>query len=731
MERLFASLATFVLGRRRLILLVWVGLAIVSLPLVAQQSKTLTNGGYVVPGSESAAVEKAFAQFPQVPRYDLVVVLQTHGPDPAAIGRAARRIGATVASADGVRVTQSARRRAVRLARDSSTVILPIDVTGGYNDANDAAVELEPALNADAGGVQQYFVGQSAYWAALSHQTQEDLKQAEVFGLPISLLILVCVFGSLTAALLPVALGLIAILMTGAVIALLSQVSDVSVYVTNAVSMIGIGVAIDYSLFILIRYRQHRLAGEDESTALASAIRTSGFAVAVSALTVIVAFLGLFLVDSTVLRSLAAGAIVVVAIALLGALTLTPVLTKELGLRGRRFKRALAGTGSAGPAASVDPSATASPLWRGWTRRVMRRPVLSVTLSAGILLLLAAPALDLNADERALVMLPQDSRIRTGLDLVEPLVGEGATGPIRVLAEFRSGKASDPGNAAAIRDFRSSLLSNPEIASIQPAAVSQDGRSTLLTAIPALQPDSPEASELVASLRRSTKESALGHRAATAIGGTTAQTRDFEQLIAGSLWKVFLFVVFATFILLAVLLRSVLLPVKAVVVTSLTVAASYGVLVAIFQWGVFGSSLGYICAMNLPLILAVTFGLTMDYQVFLLLRIRERYVVTKDNERAVAEGLASSAGVITSAAAIMVAIFLSFAFTGIPGIRQIGIGLAVAVTLDATLVRLVLVPAAMKLFGTWNWWFPKPLSARLPTMPSEFSLGSGAATSSR
>lgn len=727
MERLFASLATFVIGRRRFILLAWGCLAVFSLPIAAQQSKGLTSGGFVVPGSESAAVESGFSQFPQAPRYDLAVVLQSQGSDPAAIGAAVRRVSTDVAPVDGVTVTGLSRRRAVQSARVSSTVILPIDVTGGYNAANNAAVDLEPELNEDNGGVQQYFVGQSAYWAALSRQTNEDLKQAEIFGLPVSLAILICVFGSLTAALLPIALGLIAIIMTGAVIALLSQVSDVSVYVTNAVSMIGIGVAIDYSLFILIRYRQHRLAGEDESTALAGAIRTSGFAVAVSALTVIVSLLGLLIVDSTVLRSLAVGAIVVVAIALLGALTLTPVLTREVGLRGRRFREALAGTTTSAP---TDPSATAAPFWRGWTRRVMRRPVLSVVLSGGLLLLLAAPALSLDADERALVMLPDDSEIRRGLDLLEPLVGEGATGPIRIMAEFHSGKATDSGNAEAMRSFRSMLQSDPRIASIQSSAVSQDRRSTLLTAIPDLQPDSPEASEFVADLRQSAKESALGAQATTAVGGTTAQTRDFEQLIAGSLWKVFLFVVCATFILLAVLLRSVLLPIKAVLVTTLTVAASYGLLVVIFQWGLFGPSIGYICAMNLPLILTVTFGLTMDYQVFLLLRIRERYVVTKDNERAVAEGLASSAGVITSAAAIMVAIFLSFALTGVPGIRQIGIGLAFAVALDATIVRLVLVPAAMKLFGTWNWWFPKSMSTRLPAMPSEFSLGSEAAPSS-
>jgi RND superfamily putative drug exporter len=719
MDRFFSHLTHLVVERRRLVIGVWAIAVLLAVPLSLQQRNNLTNGGFIVNGSQSATVQEAFARFPNAPRDDLAVVLKTERPDPSGIRSAVRRIGADVGEVGGVRLTSFSRRRAVLTARVSNTVILTIDVAGDEDDVNDAAVRLEPAINdSSSGGVQQYFVGQSAYWAALSAQTHKDLKEAEMFGLPLAFLIMVCVFGSLLAAFLPVALGLVAVALSGAAIYFLAQFGDMSVYVTNTAAMIGTGVAIDYSLFILVRYRQQRSAGDDERTAISGAIRTSGFAVLVSGLTVVISLLSLLIVDSTLMRSLAFGAIVVVAIGLVGALTLTPVLIQLLGLSKRAFRRAPAGSAADDAVGGF----RAARFWRRWTALVMRRPVLMVCLSAGLLLLLAAPVLSLKVGERALVQLPADSKVRTGLDLVEPLVGVGATGPIRVLASYRSGEAKTPDNAAATRRLLAQLRDEPRLVEVSRPLVSTDRQAVLITAVPRMQPDSPAASQLVGDLRLLLARSWLAGRADTAVGGTSAHARDFEMLITGSLWKVLGGVVLMTFLLLTILLRSLLLPLKAVVVTGLTVAASYGILVVLFQWGVAGMGIGYVSVVNLPAIIAVTFGLTMDYQVFLLLRIREAYVRSGDNETAVAEGLASSAGVITSAAAIMVVIFFAFAFTGVPAIKQLSIGFGCAIVLDATLVRLVLVPAAMKLLGDLNWWLPKGLAARLPELPSEFSL---------
>jgi RND superfamily putative drug exporter len=249
--------------------------------------------------------------------------------------------------------------------------------------------------------------------------------------------------------------------------------------------------------------------------------------------------------------------------------------------------------------------------------------------------------------------------------------------------------------------------------------------AALITVIPASDPESDSALALIGRLRAENGEaSGLGNVATIDVGGPTAQTRDFTHQISGGMWKIFLFVMICSYLVLLVVLRSVLLPLKAVIMNLLTIGAAYGVLVMVLQWGWLDGltgyhSLGYINAITPPLLLAIVFGLSMDYEVFLLSRIRERYMHTRDNRRAVAEGLQSSAKVISSAAVIMVVVFAVFALTGVPQIKEIGLGLSVAIALDATLVRLVLVPATMELMGDWNWWLPKWLDKRLPNADFE------------
>jgi uncharacterized membrane protein YdfJ with MMPL/SSD domain len=719
MNRFFSYLTHLAVERRRWVIAVWIAAALFALPWALQQNDNLTNGGFIVNGSQSAKVEEALTRFRRVPRDELAVVIKTEEPNPEAIRRAVRRISADVGRIEDVKLTSFSRRRAVLMAWVSNTVILTIDVAGDEDDLNDAAVRLEPVLNnSPTPGIQQYFIGQAAYWAALSAQVDEDLKEAEMFALPLAFAVMLYVFGSLVAALLPVLLGAVAVLLSGAGIYFLSQLGDVSVYATSTAAMLGTGVAIDYSLFVLVRYRQRRLTGDDERTAVSSAIRTSGFAVGVSGLTVVISLLSVLTLDLTLMRSLAFGAIIAVAIAVVGALTLTPALIPLVGSSKRESRRAPDWFDSNDAAIGF----VAARFWRAWTAVVMGRPVLMACLSAGLLLLLAAPVMKLDVNERALAQIPAESKVRTGLDLIEPLIGVGATGPIPILVTYHFGEAENRANAAATRRLLTRLQGVRRLADVSTPAISPGGHEMLITATPRMQPDSSAASQLVGDLRTMVERSRLGKRADTAVGGTTAHIRDYEALITGSFWKVILGVILMTFLLLTVFLRSVILPIKAVILTGLTVAASYGILVVVFQWGVAGMGMGYICAGNIPAILAITFGLTMDYQVFLLLRIREAYVRTGDNETAVALGLASSAGVITSAAAIMVIIFFAFAFTGVPIMKQLGIGLGCAIALDATLVRLVLVPAAMKLFGDWNWWLPKGLAARLPELPSEFSI---------
>jgi RND superfamily putative drug exporter len=357
----------------------------------------------------------------------------------------------------------------------------------------------------------------------------------------------------------------------------------------------------------------------------------------------------------------------------------------------------------------------------------MRRPVLAVILSGGLLLALAIPAVSLQFGDGALRQFPEGNETRVGAELAAKQTGAGAAGPTQVLVEFERGTAAAPENLALLRGYRAALADDPEVARVAPPLASKDSRAVLVATTPRHDPESPEARALVDRLREGAgAEPAFARATDVSVGGSTAQVEDFKDLVSGSMWKIALFVFAFSYLILLVLLRSVLLPLKAVLMNMLSVAAAYGVLVIVFQYGWFDGflgfqSLGYINTITPPFLLAIVFGLSMDYEVFLLSRIRERYDATGDNRVAVAQGLRRSAATISSAALIMVAVFAVFAATGVPSVKEIGLGLAVAIALDATLIRLVLVPATMELMGKWNWWMPKSLGRVLPRADFEAS----------
>ncbi|HET7574062.1 MAG TPA: MMPL family transporter, partial [Solirubrobacterales bacterium] len=573
-------------------------------------------------------------------------------------------------------------------------------------------------------GVATHFVGQGALWAAMQELSKEDLAKAESAGFPVVLLILLFVFGSLAAAALPLALGFVSVIVTGALIYFLSLHMNTSVFVTHMASMIGIGVAIDYSLFILARYREERTAGRSCDDVRAEALSTSGLAVAFSGLAVIVSLAGLWMVDNQALRSMALGAMTVVAVSILAATTLLPALIAILGdrvlpggivasvlrfFRQRVFRR------------PERPASAESAFWTRWTRTLMARPWTAVIGVSAVLLFLAIPVLSLTTGTQALSQFPKDSDVRVGNELASTQLG-GGTDPVQIVAGF-SPRAGVRAERAASVAFVRRLEATPGVASIAPPAYS--GRSVLFQATPSAPSESDAAIALVERLRDPVVPStALARIATVNVGGETARGHDVRVLISGSMWKIVLFVLALSFLVLMAMLRSLLLPLKAVLMNLLSIGAAFGVLVAIFQWGWFDSLLGFesqgaLDTINVPLIFAVVFGLSMDYEVFLMSRIRERYMEHGDNERAVAEGLSTSARTISSAALIMTCVFAVFVLTGVPSIKELGLGCAVAIALDATLVRLVLVPAAMKLLGDWNWWMPSWLDRLLPDFAFE------------
>ncbi|MBE2318986.1 MMPL family transporter [Solirubrobacter sp. CPCC 204708] len=699
-------LSAFVRTRRKLVALGWLVLVVAAVPLMAQQTSNLTSGGFDVPGSGSSEVDRALSRFHHEQGEGLGIVLEDKGEGDLAA--AVDRVVAVAKPIEHAEVDPQVAATAKQAAATRDVIVLPLVVDGVADDILQAAKDLRAELKVDEveDGVQHYVVGQQALWAGMQQLQQEDLEHAELTGFPAILIVLLAVFGTVLAALLPAALAVAAVVVTGAIIYLLSLALTMSVFVTNITSMLGIGVAVDYSLFVLSRYREEVAAGHDQAQALDIAMRTSGATVVFSGVTVIVSLAGLFLLDSTAMRSLAIGAITVVALSVLAAVTLLPALIAWAGPRVEGRGKIVSVTGL------LFGQRPSRQFWRRWTAAVMKRSTLSAVGAAAILLALAIPALSLDFGNGALRQFPEGHETRVGFELAAQQIPAGESAPLLVVVDSRSELT---GREDALLAYAEQLKGTEGVTRVEGPILSSDNRAVLYKVVPREDPEAPSTTALLDRLRAEGGPSTVG---SVQIGGYTGQQEDFNDLVAANLWKIFLFVMICSYLVLLLVLRSVILPLKAVLMNLLTVAAAYGVLVMFFQYGWFDwtgyEARGYVNVVTPPLLLAIVFGLSMDYEVFLLSRIRERYLATGDNRRAVAEGLQGSAKVITSAAVIMVVVFGIFATTGVPQVKEIGLGLAVAIALDATLVRLVLVPATMELMGDWNWWVPKWLEKYLP-----------------
>ena len=694
-----------VIARRRgVVLALWLVIVVAAIPFFLKQGDNLTGGGFAVPGSDSDRVERLLQE--QVPPGKREVVLaavltREDGVPPAALRGAVADLGRAAAQTDDVALPRDAARAAVYVAKQhpGEPVLVPLVTGADEYHAPDVATELRERLGLAEGyerdGVQMHLVGQGALWAGMVDLTKDDLADAELVGFPIVLVILLLVFGSLSAALLPLALGAAAVTITGALIYWLSTGATMNVYSTNMASMIGIGVAVDYSLFVLVRYREELRAGRTRDEARLTALTTSGVAIVFSGLTVIVALASLFVIDTAALRSLAAGAMIVVAVAVLLTATLLPAL---IGLLGRRITPGRDQSGGG---------------WARWAERVMRRPRLALVGATLVLLALAAPALGLTLGDGALRQFPPGYETRVGFERALEVSEPGRGAPVKVLAP--------PGEVARTLAF---LRDDPEVEEVAQRTTTRDGDHVLIAASARHDGDSQQAKALVERMR-----SNLGER--VLVGGNSAAQLDFDDEVLGSLWQVLLLILVLSFAALAAMLRSVVLPLKAILTNLLSVAAAFGVLTIVYVWGWFDGLLGwdspgYVDTFTVPLIIAAVFGLSMDYEVFLLSRIRERYEASGDTRSAVGQALSASARTITGAAAIMVAVFGVFIGTGVPAIQQVGLGCAVAIALDATLVRLVLVPAAMVVLGRWNWWWPSRNGAKALAATTLMALTLGA-----
>jgi uncharacterized membrane protein YdfJ with MMPL/SSD domain len=666
-ERSLARLAGAVSRRRRAVFAVWLALLAAGGWFSLHQNDFLSGGGWEVPGSASLRVADAVKHdFPNATTPAFTVFVQ--GGD---VQRRVADVRRIVGELPQVRAGAPLYRR--------DAALVPVTYTGKTSNAIDEATKLRHHLVDPTTKV----IGEPAIWSNFQTVSKQQLARGEELGFPLILLILLAGFGTVVAAVAPMALGFAAVFLSGAVIYGLSRSFEISVYVTNMASMVGIGVAVDYSLFIVSRFRRELHEGATRDHALARALRSSGTAVVFSGAAVVVSLGALFAIDVNALRSMAVGAIVVVCISLLASITLLPALLAAVGTRVDRLRLPL-------PWRTTESGSDA--FWSGWARRVMRRPVTGLAVGAGVMLVLAIPFFWMQTFNRGLDELPANAEVRVATEQAQQLVGPGFGAPVHVLT-------TDPSVTKRIARI-------PGVSHVARPIRSADGSQWLVDATLLVPAESNAARTVVDQIQAAVPGATLG--------GSTVFDRDVTNAIFGGLWKMLLVVLAACYVVLLLLLRSVLLPLKAVLMNLLSVGAAYGVLVAVFQWGWLDwtgyNSPGYVETVVPALVLAVTFGLSMDYEVFLLTRIRERWLEHGDNERAVAEGLVRSARIITSAALVMVAVFFAFVVAGAPALKELGAGLGVAILLDATVVRLLIVPAAMRLLGAWNWWIPQPLA---------------------
>ncbi len=532
----------------------------------------------------------------------------------------------------------------------------------------------------------------------------DETSPLEGVGILIALLVLLVAFGTVVAALVPIGLALVAVAVGIGGIFVLAGVMDVSPSAVPIAGIVGLGVGIDYALFIVARYRENRSAGRDNATALADAMSSSGAAVVFAGGTVVIAMASLAFTGLGALTSIGLATAIVVLSAVAAATTLLPAL---LGLLGDRIDRGRL------PLRRRPTKGAEQTGWWRFAHRVSGRPWPYLVAVVFVLLGLAAPAFAMQTAWPAAGDAPRDTTYRQAYDLLGEGFGPGVNGPLVVVVDL-----TVPGvSASDVTELADDIRAVSRIASVGEPQVSADGSTVVFAAMPTTAPADLETSVALAEVRGVLPDNVY-------VTGLTAMTTDLNGQLSDTLPLFIGAVLIASFLLLMLVFRSVVVPLKAVVMNMLSIGAAYGVLVAVFQWGWGSSLIGLegptpITSLIIVIMFPILFGLSMDYEVFLISRIREEYDRIGDNTEAVARGMAGTGRVITSGALIMIAVFLAFVASPVPSLKMLGLGLATAVLVDATLVRMVLVPATMALLGKANWWLPAWLDRILPRLGVE------------
>jgi RND superfamily putative drug exporter len=695
----FSRLGRFSARRRKPLMLVWFIVALAAAPLAVTVNGALSGAGWEAQGSIAQRVrDELRTDFSQVGAEAAVVVVHQATPI-SGDGTAVRAVVKALDGADGVKAVADPLAMPAGsglVSADGLTALIPVELAAN----EDAKLPESAGLVIDRvasltlrDGVTAAVTGEWPVWSDFNNSNEQALHKAELLsGLPTMLLLFVA-FGSAIAAGLPLLLAVSGIAVGFAGLHLATSFTPLSVWSMNFSMMIGLAVGIDYALFIVSRYREEREDGKNAADAMASTLDTAGKAVFLSALTVVLSLAAVFLVPVMVFRSMALGMIFSVIAVAAAALTLLPALLVALG------DRVLVTRGH------KDPDRSAEGRWTRWTARAMKRPGATLAAGLGVLILLASPALGMRLGMPGARVVDQGRSSRDGYEMLVTSFGPGAAAPLFVTVDAAQAKqvlATATADAGVV-DAR--IVSAPSDTS---------GR-TVVRITPATAVDDAKTSDLISRLRTS-----IHATAPTAlVGGPAAQNYDLTSALTGRAPIAIAVITLVAFVLLLIVFRSLALAISSILLNFISVGAAFGFATLVFQHG-WGASLigihpqGFVDAWAPLFFFALLFGLSMDYQLFLLAAIRERYEATGDTQLAIRDGIARTGRPITNAALIMIVVFIAFGVTGPIPPTELGITLALAVLLDATVVRMMLVPSLMKLLGDRNWWIPKWLDKRLP-----------------
>jgi RND superfamily putative drug exporter len=747
----FERLGASVHRHRWAVLIAWGIVIAAALPFAPRAGGALRAGGFTLDTLEAARARAVLATALHSPPSALVVVF--HADDLSAgtpdFERSVTSAMSRVPAAAHVVSVVSHLSTPRQVSADGHTAYDIVFLDLSPDDSPAALATVGPALG-PAPGLQVSLAGGPAFYGDVQTVSEADLRRSEVISLPLAGLALVLVFGSIVAAGVPLAVGGAAVVVALAVIYGLASLFPMSIFVLNLATLLGLGLGVDYSLLLTSRFREElaarsgwraqaegpaRRAARDEAVeaAIRATVATAGRAVFFSGLTVLLGLVGLILFQFMILRSVGIAGAVVVGLAVSSALTLLPAI---LGILGPHLD-ALA-------VRKVTLAGQADGPWAGFARRVMRHPVAVLVPTLAVLLVLGAPFLQVRFNAPDATILPPSVPSRAAYDLLARQFGEGEFAPLS-LAIRTNGPATATSNVAALYDYSRRLAADPRVTrvvglvNVDPRlslpqyellyadrsgppdrfvqamlASTTAGDVTAFTVYTPYGPNADAARALVRDLREPAGPLAPPAGMSVLVGGGAADVQDVVTEVAAEFPRTGLMIVVTTYLVLFVLLRSAVLPAKALVMNALSIGASFGALVWIFQEGNLSAllgfqPLGFVEATQPVILFCVLFGLSMDYEVFLLSRMKETWDRTGDNTEAVARGLERSGRIVTSAALIVVLVAGSFAFADIVLIKALGVGMAIAVALDATVVRALLVPATMRLLGRWNWWLPAGL----------------------